>query len=82
MILGVSTDTPAENKAFRDKFDFPYDLLSDVDTAVSAAYGALAAGAKRASRVSVLIAPDGTVAAVYEKVSPAEHADEVLRSLP
>jgi len=81
VILGISTDSSAENKAFRSKFEFPYDLLSDVDTRMSVAYGAVAEGAARASRVSILIAPDRRIAAIYSKVSPAEHADEVLRDL-
>jgi thioredoxin-dependent peroxiredoxin len=81
VVLGISTDSSAENKAFRSKFEFPYDLLSDVDMRMSIAYGAAADGAARASRVSVLIAPDRRIAAVYSKVNPAEHADEVLRDL-
>ena len=35
MIVGISCDTPAENKHFRDKFSFPFDLLCDVDKSVS-----------------------------------------------
>ena len=80
-MLGISHDTTADNRAFRDKFAFPYDLLSDPELAMSAAYGAAAAGAKTASRVSVLVAPDGTVAAVFGKVSPADHPAEVLAEL-
>jgi len=48
---------------------------------MSVAYGAAASGDARSSRVSVLIGPDGTVAAVYPKVSPADHADTVLADL-
>lgn len=80
-MLGVSTDTTAQNKSFREKFSFPYDLLSDVDGAMSTAYGAVSEAGARASRVSVLIGPDGRVARVYEKVKPADHADEVLNHL-
>lgn len=81
VVLGVSTDAPAANLGFREKFDFPYDLLSDVDGSMSRAYGALAEGATRASRVSVLIDPDGQVAACWAEVTPASHADEVLAAL-
>ena len=82
MILGVSCDPPAANKAFREKFDFPYRLLSDIDRSVSVAYGAAASTETRnASRVSYLIAPDGSVHKVYAKVSPADHPDEVLGDL-
>lgn len=81
MVLGVSADTPDANKAFKEKYEFPYDLLSDRDLTASVAYGAAAADAARPSRVSVLIGPDGKVAVSYAKVTPAEHADEVLADL-
>lgn len=79
MVVGISCDPIDDNKAFRDKFAFPYDLLSDTDMSMSNAYGA--GGGARASRVSVLLAPDGTVACSYATVKPAEHADEVLADL-
>jgi len=81
VVLGVSTDSCADNLAFREKFGFPYDLLSDVDGAMSRAYGALAEGATRASRVSLLIDPDGKVLASWPEVSPASHAEDVLAVL-
>ena len=48
---------------------------------MSARYGAAGAGAGNASRVSVLVAPDGRVAAAWGKVSPADHPAEVLAEL-
>ena len=42
MVVGISCDTPEENAAFKDKFDFPYDLLCDVGKEVAVAYGAAA----------------------------------------
>jgi len=33
------------------------------------------------TRVSVLVAPDGTVAKAYDTVTPAEHPDQVLADL-
>jgi peroxiredoxin Q/BCP len=81
MILGLSFDPTADNKAFWDKFDFPYDLLSDVDTSVSASFGAAEKDQPKASRVSVLIAPDGTIAKTYATVTPADHPDQVLADL-
>ena len=81
MVLGVSYDAPAANKAFKDNLDFPYDLLSDQDGAMSVAFGAAEADAERASRVSVLIGPDGKVAKSYDTVKPADHPGEVLADL-
>ncbi len=82
MVLGVSCDSPAENKAFRDKFDFPYDLLCDVDREMSVAYGAASdAGQKHPARISYLIGSDGTVTKAYLKVKPADHPSDVLADL-
>ena len=80
-MLGISYDSPADNGAFRDKFSFPYDLLSDADGTASVAYGAAEADAAKASRVSVLIGPDGNIAVGYATVVPADHPDQVLADL-
>ena len=79
--MGVSFDAPETNKAFKDKFDYPFDLLSDGNGAMSRAYGVAEAGAPVAPRKSVLIAPDGTVAIAYDEVAPADHAGQVLEDL-
>lgn len=81
MILGVSFDTPEDNRAFQQKFGFPYDLCSDADKSVSVAYGVCDSDAPRPKRMSVLIGPDGKVASAYESVTPADHPDEVLADL-
>jgi len=81
VILGVSFDSQEANGAFKEKFGFPYDLLSDTGGAMSQAYGAAEPGAAVASRVSVLIGPDGNVAKAYATVKPADHPDEVLADL-
>lgn len=38
-IYGVSMDTPKAQKAFKDKYQLPFDLLADVDGSVIAAFG-------------------------------------------
>jgi len=48
---------------------------------MSIAYGAADSDSARPSRVSVLISPDGKVAASYEVVDKAEHPNEVLADL-
>ncbi len=82
MILGISRDSQAANKHFRDKHSFPFDLLSDVEGSVSLAYGALdRPEASHPSRISYLIDADGAIAKVYGKVVPADHPGEVLADL-
>ena len=48
---------------------------------MSIAYGAAEDGAPRPKRISYLIDPDGKVAKVYAKVTPADHPDEVMQDL-
>ena len=79
--MGVSFDAPEDNRAFKEKFDFPYDLLTDAQKSMSIAYGAADDDSARPSRVSVLIGPDGKVAASYATVKPVDHPDEVLADL-
>ena len=80
-MLGISFDSPAANKAFREKFDFPYPLLCDIDKSVSIAYGAADTSSKNPSRISYLIDPEGKIKKAYESVKPADHPDEVLADL-
>ena len=84
-MLGISFDTPADNKAFAEKFDFPFRLLSDVDKAVGTTYQTLRdAGdpyADYPQRISYLIDPDGVIAKAYAVTDPAGHASEVLVDL-
>ena len=55
--------------------------MSDEDKSASIAYGAATEDSARASRVSVLIGPDGKIAVAYAEVKPAEHPDQVLADL-
>lgn len=71
-VFGVSTDSIASHKKFVEKYSLPFTLLSDTGKRVIALYGIT-------RRSSFLIAPDGTIAKVYEKVKPELHAEEVLR---
>ena len=80
-IVGVSFDSPTDNCAFRDKFSFPYDLLSDTEGKMSNAFGVSEPGSARPPRKSVLIGPDGRVAVTYDKVGPADHPGQVIEDL-
>jgi len=87
MVLGVSTDSEASHQKFAEKYDLPFTLLADPQKEVVNKYGVF--GKKKfmgkeylgVSRTSFLIAPDGTIAKVYENVKPEVHAEEVLADL-
>ena len=78
VVLGISADPIEANLKFKEKYEFPFDLLSDVDLTVSAAYGACNPGDQRTKRVSVLIGPKREVVATFSDVNPKTHANEVL----
>jgi thioredoxin-dependent peroxiredoxin len=82
VILGISNDAPAKNKAFKAKFDFPFDLLSDPANTTAVAYGAAEdTGAKSHKRISYIIDPAGRIQKVYGEVNAAEHPEQVLKDL-
>jgi peroxiredoxin Q/BCP len=83
-VLGISFDTPDDNKAFRDKFDFPFRLLSDVDEQVGVAYGTRDPGTEKvhyAKRHAYLIDPDGVVRKAYDVKDVNAFAAEALADL-
>ena len=82
VIVGVSFDAPAENKAFRDKFDFDYPLLT-ASPEMAMAYGAASdAGAKYPARAACVVRGDGTVHRWWGNVDAKTFAESVLAELP
>jgi peroxiredoxin Q/BCP len=87
VVLGVSPDPVKAVKKFHGGQSLNFTLLADEDHAVCDLYGVW--GEKSmygktymgASRSTFLIAPDGTVARVFPKVSPKTHDDIVLEAL-
>lgn len=84
-ILGVSFDSPEENRAFKQENDFPFSLLSDSDRSVGAAYEVLRDPSDKfvgyPRRISYLIDPDGMIVKSYEVSDPGGHGAAVLADL-
>jgi thioredoxin-dependent peroxiredoxin len=86
-VLGVSADTPAAQKKFKDKYSLPFTLLADTDKKVANAYGVIkeknmyGKKVKGIARTTFVIGPDGKIARVFENVKLQGHAEEVLASL-
>ncbi len=82
-VIGVSTDSPRSHADFARKHGLPFPLLSDPAGRTAAAYDSLLdLGILRiARRRTFIIAPDGRIAARFDRVDPAHHAEEVLRVL-
>ena len=84
VILGVSVDTVDSHKQFCTKDSLTFHLLADPDHKVVSAYGSLGAfgPVTIANRNTFLIDPQGKIAKVWVKVTPANAASDVLAALP
>ena len=78
----MSFDTVAENKAFADKFEFPFPLLSDPDRTMGLAYKtAQTAGDRYAARFTYVIGPDGKIEHAIDTSDPKGQAEALLAIL-
>jgi len=79
-VLGVSGDDLSSHRDFAAKHGLPFLLLSDQDGDLARAFGVpVVFGLAR--RVTFVLDRQGVVARVFDDVTPAEHADEVLAAL-
>ena len=79
-MLGASADTVELNQKFSDKEKYTFPLLSDPDLKLIKALGIVhPKNPKMSNRVTFVINKDGTVAKVYDNVTPKTHAEEVQK---
>ena len=80
--MGVSFDTPEDNKGFAEANGFPFRLLSDTDRQVGELYQTKRApdesSPEFAKRRTYLIDPDGRIAKAYRVTDIAGHPAQVL----
>ena len=87
VILGVSPDPIKSHVKFRDKYNLQFPLLADVDHKVCELYDVWALkkfmGREHMGvlRTTYLIDERGEIIHVFEKVKPAEHSSELLKTL-
>ncbi len=86
-VVGVSFDSPASHTKFRTKYKLPFTLISDEQKKVAEAYGVYVEknmyGKKTMGirRSTFVIDEEGKVAAIFPKVKPQGHSEEVLAAL-
>jgi len=85
-VVGVSRDTVAAQAKFKKKYDVPFALLADVESALCDAFGVIVEknmyGKKSLGiQRSTFLVRDGAVTHVWPKVKVEGHAAEVLASL-
>jgi thioredoxin-dependent peroxiredoxin len=77
-VVGVSTDTVAKQKEFKETNNFPFPLLADTEKTVVKAFGQ--AGTGNASREAYLINRQGKIV-YYDKGQTEKQAELVLAFL-
>jgi len=87
VILGVSPDPIKSHVKFKDKYNLQFPLLADIDHKVCELYDVWALkkfmGREYMGvlRTTYLIDERGDIIHVFEKVKPAEHSAELLKTL-
>ena len=81
MIIGVSFDTPADNKKFAEKNSFNFPLTCATDRPIGTASGANVDPQKGAQRVGVVIDRDGKIKEWHERVDARAWPAEVVKTL-
>lgn len=78
VILGVSLDNETDNKAFAEKFNFPYPLLCDVNHEIALAYKAVKGPQDEyASRISYVIDANGNILEAISQVDTKTHSGDL-----
>lgn len=86
-VLGISKDSVKSHKKFADKFQLNFPLLSDPDKTVIQAYDSW--GKKKfmgrefegTLRNTYLINPKGVLVKIFERVTPKNHAKEIVTTI-
>lgn len=83
-VLGVSRDSQTSHQRFIAKYELPFHLIADTDTAILQAYGAW--GEKKmygkttmgTLRTTFVIDEQGTIADIIRKVDTKAHTAQIL----
>jgi peroxiredoxin Q/BCP len=83
-VVGVSKDSAASHRKFKDKYELPFTLLSDTSTQMLQAFGAW--GEKKmygktvmgTIRKTFIFDEEGILTEIIEKVDTRNHAAQIL----
>ena len=87
VVIGISPDSTASHRAFREKHNLPFHLLSDPDHKVMEMYDAygekMLYGKKSVGviRSTYIIGKDGNIEKVFRKVNTSTHGEAVRKAL-
>lgn len=82
VVLGISYDTPENQQIFKEKYNLPFILLSDIQKKVSKKYGAYLGSLNELfpNRITFIIDPQGKIKQILYKVDIQTHTADVLKA--
>lgn len=80
VVIGVSSQDNESHRQFAEEHGLPFVLIPDEEGEIAKSYG-VGSFLGLANRVTFIIDQEGTIAKVYEKVAPQNHAEEVLADI-
>ncbi len=87
VVIGISADNAESHKNFKKKYNLPFHLLSDMEHKIIEAYGAWGDKtyqgkvSKGIIRSTYIIDEKGVISEVFPRVTPDNHAAEVIEAL-
>ncbi|RLT39273.1 MAG: thioredoxin-dependent thiol peroxidase [Chloroflexi bacterium] len=87
VVLGLSADSAASHRAFREHHQLPFPLLVDEGAKVATSYGSwgekVLYGRRSIgmTRSTFIIGPDGKLLRVWKRATAADHGAKVLQAL-
>ena len=77
--MGISYDKPKALRKFKDKYNLPFNFLSDSTKSVASSYGAK--GIFTPKRMTYIISSDLTIKNIYNNINVNTHAEKILTDL-
>ena len=78
-VIGISYDKPKALRNFKDKYNLPFDFLSDSTKSVALSYGAN--GIFVPKRMTFLITSELKIEKIYNNINVNTHAEKILTDL-
>jgi len=86
-VIGISRDNLKSHERFKEKFEFPFELIADPDETICNLFGVMkdknmyGKQVRGIERSTFLVGEDGSLLKEWRKVKAEGHAQEVLDSL-
>lgn len=78
-VIGVSVDSEESHKKFKEKYNLPFELVSDTNKELIKRFGVENMG--KARRTTFIIDPNRKIKKAWGRVKVDNHAEEILNAI-